>query len=145
MASEADQTAERDATGRFLPGYSGAFKPGQSGNPKGRPKAKHRLQTLVRRELEKKSKRKQEGDAEERDLTREHDLAEALVSLAIDGNAAAIKELLKREWPEEQSITLKGDPSAPLGLQHQFAEPTPEQREKLTSAVQDAICGGDDE
>lgn len=32
--------SQRDARGRFLPGNAGAFKPGEVGNPKGRPKRK---------------------------------------------------------------------------------------------------------
>jgi len=77
----------------FEPGHSiGAetrFKPGQSGNPGGRPKG---LATIARAVLAEATA---EGD-----MTKAEALMRRLYDLAVnEGNVQAIKLLLDREWP----------------------------------------------
>jgi len=70
-------------------GKSTRFKPGQSGNPGGRPKG---LATIARAVLAEATA---EGD-----MTKAEALMRRLYDLAVnEGNVQAIKLLLDREWP----------------------------------------------
>lgn len=70
------------------------WKPGQSGNPAGRPPDSHRLETLVRRELDKI-----QPDGRSR---KEH-VAEALVRELQNCDSTVVRELLHRLWPRDES------------------------------------------
>ena len=70
------------------------FKPGESGNPKGRPK-RESFETLVRRVLDQ-TVVLPDGNA----ITKREALAEVFVSELIARNPAFFREFLKREWPE---------------------------------------------
>lgn len=85
------------------------FKPGHSGNPNGRPKGKS-LSTILRKLLEGSVKIK-EGDTE-RSVTRNEQIALALLEKASKGDVNAIKEIFDRtEGKSPQSIdhTTKGE------------------------------------
>lgn len=69
------------------------FKPGQSGNPKGRPKAAKGLKTIVRETLTQKvAVRTASG---EKKISRINAVLHKLVELAMKGNPRAMAELLK--------------------------------------------------
>ncbi len=82
-------------------GMKPPWKPGQSGNPKGRPKNRHRIETLVRERLLFKSKRK---DCE----LRIDELAEGIILLMLkDKNVKMVSEYLEREWPKTNRVVLE--------------------------------------
>ncbi len=97
---------DRDERGRFLEGHSVGettrFRPGETGNPNGRPRSAA-LTDLVRRRLEmaastmpqaKELATKLEREAEE--VTLADLIVEALIGLALNSNLDAIKEVLNR-------------------------------------------------
>ena len=125
--------APRAGNGGIVPSVEHRWKPGQSGNPKGRPKGAHRLEKLVAKELES------ELEILDERMTKEQAMARALVDHFIKGNAAVIKEMLARLWPVESAPTVLVEAgNANVSV---FSEPTDEQREALTAHVQDILCG----
>jgi hypothetical protein len=84
----ADETAEQTENSKPW-----LFKPGQSGNPSGRPKGSVSITHYIRKALE------------ECDDVRAKELADSLINNAINGNAGAIKEVLSRiDGPVVQKI-----------------------------------------
>jgi hypothetical protein len=67
--------------------HPGCWKPGQSGNPAGRPKGTRSLTTLIRDYLEKEH---------DNGLTKGQYIAKRLVELSCEGEQWATKELLDR-------------------------------------------------
>ena len=86
------------------------YKPGQSGNPKGRPKAAKGLHTLVRENLTQKvSVRTPAG---EKKISRIEAVLHKAVEQAMKGNPRAIAELLKlygNAVPEQNAEAAVGD------------------------------------
>ncbi len=85
-----------NAPGTYEVGYarppeSHRFKPGQSGNPKGRPKGAMGIAASLKRELEAKVTVR-EGDRQVK-MTKAEALAKRLVSKALAGELPAIKML----------------------------------------------------
>lgn len=78
-----------DETGRFVPGNRWGFKPGESGNPKGRPRGSKSgtaaLRRIARQFLDPKT-----------GLSAEELIASKLIAKAIDGDLQAIKEYYDR-------------------------------------------------
>ena len=79
----------RDAQGRFTKDTPNTFKPGQSGNPKGRPKSVT-LSEALRLEL---AKAHPQGDGEQ---TYAEAIAAILCQTAAQGNILAAKEIADR-------------------------------------------------
>jgi len=85
--AEAERVERSAATGRFGAGNSFRFKPGQSGNPEGRPKGV----TALFREV---SESIHPQDPEKREVMRL--IALALAGKALKGNVQAAREFLDR-------------------------------------------------
>ena len=109
----APQSGERVPPDQDKPGYpvgygkppkDTRFKPGQSGNPKGRPRGAKGLNTLVRQNLTQKvAVRTPSG---EKKISRIEAVIHKTVEQAMKGNARAIAELLKlysAAVPEERA------------------------------------------
>ena len=88
---------QRDKKGRFLPGHSFGFKPGQSGNVKGRRDA---LADILRRRLpEVRDSKDGRSNAEL--------IADALLEEAIYGNIQAAREIFNRvEGRPKQAVDI---------------------------------------
>ena len=83
------------------------FEPGQSGNPKGRPKKGKAMSDALRIVLNKTSDGKQNKKA----------VAEKLVSMAREGNTEAIKVIFDRvDGKVPQTNVLEGNASAPVAI-----------------------------
>ena len=90
-----------------LPPVETRWKPGQSGNPKGRPKKEKLLEPLIRELLESKRR----GDKEGRQW--KMIVAEELLRQFTKGNPAAIKEVLNRiDGPVKQSVEIDAEVEA---------------------------------
>lgn len=73
------------------------FKPGQTGNPNGRPK-KVTFEQIVAKVLDEKI-----GGRDGVSVTRREALARVLVDECLRRNSGLIREVLAREWPAVQS------------------------------------------
>ncbi len=94
------------------------WKPGQSGNPGGRPRNEDSLAAQLREVLA-------EVD-EESGKTKARLLAEKYVALGLDGNVMAITAIADRvDGKPPHSVTLKGDTDAPLHVRHSERLPAP--------------------
>jgi len=78
---------KEEKVGRGHPPKDTRWKPGQSGNPKGRPPKNLSITSLVKEKLE------QEGPEGK---TNAELIADAIIELAVSGDLSAIKELLDR-------------------------------------------------
>jgi len=74
------------------PPKSGQFKPGQSGNSKGRPKGTKNLKTVFEEELLAKVPIKEEGKS--RKVTKQEAMIKALMLKAMQGDIKAINAVL---------------------------------------------------
>jgi hypothetical protein len=91
---------ERDGRGRFTKDTPTAFKPGQSGNPAGRPKS-ITLSEALRLELAKILP----NDTQERTFAEV--IAQSLVRAAVTGNILAAKEIADRtEGKPKQAVDM---------------------------------------
>ena len=72
------------------------FKPGQSGNPKGRPKKEVCLTSQLKDRLDEVPKVLPDGSPNNRELTWAGIISERVVLEAAKGNPSIIKELLER-------------------------------------------------
>lgn len=70
------------------------FKPGQSGNPKGRPRGAGSFKTALSRELEAKLEIKEAGQRKK--VSKLEAIAKRLVTDALNGNSKALSELLRQ-------------------------------------------------
>lgn len=106
-----------EQTGKKRKAPRTAFKPGQSGNPGGRPQNFHSVVYWMRRILE-------EGDEiPKKEQTRAYDVALAWIKKANNGDMQAIKEINDRtEGKAPQSVTLKGDVEEPLHVRYSERE-----------------------
>jgi len=78
-------------------GIETRFKPGESGNPSGRPRG---LAAIARKQLEEV--------AAGGDQTRGELLVRKLIDLALAGNVQAIRLVLDREWPAPNRHEIAG-------------------------------------
>jgi hypothetical protein len=85
-APAAKPEAERRSDGTFVGRHPHAFKPGQSGNPSGRPKVAH-LSTAYKRKLAEECPFDKDG------RTWAEVIAEGLCCAALNGKAIAAKEI----------------------------------------------------
>ena len=88
------------------------WKPGQSGNPKGRPKTPS-FETIVRAVVAEMVEATQD-DGQKVEVTKKEVLARKFVDLMRGGNVRVFLAYLAREWPEVHLIG--GDPDHPLAL-----------------------------
>jgi len=91
-------------TGYKNPPNHSRFKPGQSGNPKGRPKGTKNLATDLREELSSRIPVKEDGM--ERRISKQRALIKTLSAKALKGDMQAIKtlvSLLERVFRNEPS------------------------------------------
>jgi len=75
------------------------FKPGQSGNPKGRPKGSKNLKTLFEKELNKKVTVTQDGKKVR--LTKKELLPMQLINDALKGNKTSMKMVIELMLSQE--------------------------------------------
>lgn len=76
-----------------MPPKHSRFKPGQSGNPKGRPKSAKGLNTIVRTTLTQKVAVR--TSAGERRISRIEAVVQKTIELAMKGNPRALAEIIK--------------------------------------------------
>jgi hypothetical protein len=87
------KSAENEAIGPGSPPRATRFKPGQSGNPAGRPRKERSLVKLVQAELDAEMQLKENG--EQLRLTKREAVAKRIVHDALLGDARAIAALIK--------------------------------------------------
>lgn len=87
-----NSTSEPYDVGYGKPPKSTQFKPGKSGNPKGRPKESLSLKTILRRELTQKIDIR-DGDGTRR-ITKKEALIKSLMVKAIKGDLNTVKALI---------------------------------------------------
>jgi len=95
------------AVGKSKPPLHSRFKPGQSGNPKGRPKGKRNLRSELLEELSGTITIKENGRPVT--VSKAHAIMKAMMSKAAAGDARTAQYLidmaLKLDTPEENSTT----------------------------------------
>jgi len=85
-----------------MPNNSTTWKPGQSGNPRGRPPGRNAIATALKAELEKDEAVGEAGEP----LTKAEVIAHRVVDLALDGNLKAAQFIADRtEGKPRQTIT----------------------------------------
>lgn len=84
-----------DKPGYKKPPRHTQFKPGESGNPKGRPAGSKNVNTLIERELDQKVVVREGGRSVQ--LTKREVLVKQLVKKAIEGDHRSQQTLLKRD------------------------------------------------
>ena len=109
------------------------WKPGQSGNPNGRPKDQFSFMGILRSALAEENK---SG----------HSVGERIVmryiNLALQGNQQAAEALMARiDGKPAQSLTLKGDSDAPLHVRHSARLEAPAPSPKLPAPEQEQEAG----
>lgn len=109
-----DNGAERDAPPHYVVGYRrpplhSRFKPGQSGNPRGRTRAAKGLKTIARETLTQKvAVRTASG---EKKISRIEALLHKTTELAMKGNPRALAEVLKLYAAAVPEVTGSADAS----------------------------------
>ena len=95
-----DEPQDDDKPGYGRPPRRTRFTPGQSGNPRGRPRSTASLAGLLAEELETEVTVRESG--RRRRLTKRGAIAKGLVDKAARGDARAIKQLLELLPPETE-------------------------------------------
>lgn len=80
------------------------FKPGSSGNPKGRPRGSKNLATIVRQVLDARVAVRERGRV--RTITKREALFAQLVHEGLSGNLRAIELLFKIPWIQKELVNL---------------------------------------
>jgi hypothetical protein len=96
--------APSSSVGYGKPPAANQFKPGKSGNPKGRPKGARNLDALMAEELESLIKVREQGV--EHTVSKGHAVLKALVAKAMQGDVRAAAAII--EWNDRQKA-LKPD------------------------------------
>ena len=99
LAVTIDPSDSNAGTGGVVPPPGNRWRPGESGNPKGRPKG---AATSLDRVLEQELARLVDGDpdvGDKRRISRRRRLVRTLLKATEDGDARAAKLLLDRVWP----------------------------------------------
>jgi hypothetical protein len=96
--------ASSSSVGYGKPPNGTQFKPGKSGNPKGRPKGARNLDTLMAEELESLIKVREQGV--EHTVSKGHAVLKALVAKGMQGDVRAAAAII--EWNDRQKA-LKPD------------------------------------
>jgi len=81
------------------PPHDSQFKPGKSGNPKGRPKGSKNISTALQKELQTRIPITENGDR--KTVTKEHAMIKQMVNRALGGDPKLIAVLLKALSAEE--------------------------------------------
>lgn len=115
MTSAVRQRPRRPAKPAYEVGYKkpprhSQFKPGQSGNPAGRPKAAKNQQTILRDALHTRITYLEHGV--EKKATRIELIILKLVERALRGDLRAIDQILKRVADDEQTPETVAAPAA---------------------------------
>jgi hypothetical protein len=113
-----------EQVGYKRPPKASQFKPGQTGNPKGRPKRVHNFKTDLRAELSELVTVRENG--QERKITKLRALVKALVSAAIKGDMRAANAIVSFSTKSLAAA----EESAPA------TEPTVEDKEIIDAFVQ---------
>lgn len=114
-------TDDGDRVGYKRPPKASRFKPGQSGNPKGRPKNARNLKTEFLEELSEVI-RVREGDREMK-ISKQRAFVKALVAAAIKGDMRAANALVSfctRAFGDENNESLKGPATEDLEILEEF-------------------------
>ena len=90
------------------------FKPGQSGNPNGRP-PRPSLESLVRDVMDEEIQVKVAG--QDVTITKREAIARIVIEDTLKRKTPILKELLKREWPEVTRHELSGPGGSPIELE----------------------------
>ena len=105
-----EESANTQRTVEGNPDKPWEWKPGQSGNPNGRPKDQFSFMGILRSALAEKNK---SGKSVGERIVRRY------IKLALGGNQQAAEALMARiDGKPAQSLTLKGDSDAPLHVRH---------------------------
>ncbi|MHC4406425.1 MAG: DUF5681 domain-containing protein [Planctomycetota bacterium] len=114
-----DKAPEDYEVGYGKPPRHTRFQPGQSGNPKGRPKGSKNLKTLIDRELNEKVAVREGGRRQQ--VSKREVVAKQLVNKAVDGQDRAILTLIKLNEELEAAVKAEAasggvmQPDEPLG------------------------------
>ena len=110
------------------------FKPGQSGNPAGRPK-RESFESIVARVLEEK--------VPGTDMKKREAMARVFIDMLLNRNPAMMKEFLSREWPVVMRHELAGEGGGPIEVTR------PDEWDAFASSLsrlgdgqRDAVAGG---
>ena len=129
-----------EGVGYGRPPRAHQFKPGQSGNKKGRPKGSRSLKTLVAEELDKRVKVRVNGRS--RYFTKGEIISNVLVNKALEGNLKAIAQLANLQ-KDDKPPQVEKDPFVGLRdengrIRIKLAMGEPPSQERLESAARSA-------
>ena len=92
MSTDHDNPADDDAVGYKRPPKHSRFKPGRSGNPRGRPRKTRSIEAMIKRELDQTVKIT-EGGRELR-ISKREAIIKQFVNRAIKGDAKPLQLML---------------------------------------------------
>ena len=105
-----------------------AWKPGQSGNPSGRPKDQFSFMGILRSALAEENKAGQSVGQR---------LVAKYIQLGLAGNPQALEAIMARiDGKPAQSLTLKGESTAPLHVRHSARLEAPAPSPKLPEVME---------